>query len=119
MNLLAEMTVRLENGVPVARLDGEIDLSNANAIGAELFSAVSNAVVGLIVDLTGLTYLDSAGVKLLYELNTRLQHRRQQLRIVLPEKAGLRRVLTLAQIDSVVAIDETVDEGLEQIRGQS
>jgi anti-anti-sigma factor len=111
--------VALEGGdddVVVARVSGEIDLSNATAVGEQLAAAVPNLALGLVVDLGGVTYLDSSGVSLVFDLAERLRRRQQQLRLVVPEKAPLRRVLKIVNAAGVVPITETVDAAASEIR---
>jgi len=50
---------------PVARITGDIDLSNVEEWTATLEAAVPNHALGLVVDLSGVTYLDSTGIRLL------------------------------------------------------
>ena len=56
----------------VARLTGEVDMTNAAYIGDELTKAVPNEALGLVIDLTGTRYLDSAAIELLFELARKL-----------------------------------------------
>jgi anti-sigma B factor antagonist len=102
--------------VIVARLTGEIDLSNAADVGESLAGAVPNTALGLVIDLSGTSYLDSSGVHLLFDLGERLQRRQQQLRVVVPEGGPIRRVLRIVELDSSVPIVASVDEAAEQIR---
>lgn len=102
--------------VVVARLTGEIDLSNAAEIGATLAEGVPNSALGLVVDLTATSYLDSSGVHLVFDLAERLRRRQQQLRVVVPAGAPVRRVLRIVRLDSAVPVVPTVDEAVEQIR---
>jgi anti-anti-sigma factor len=102
--------------VVVARLSGEIDMSNANEVGDELSSAVPNTALGLVLDLTALTYLDSSGVHLVFDLAERLRTRQQQLRVVVPAGAPIRRVLRIVELDDSVPVLASVDEAIEQIR---
>jgi anti-anti-sigma factor len=102
--------------VIVARVTGEIDLSNAAEIGAELGAGVPNSALGLVVDLTATAYLDSSGVHLVFDLAERLRRRQQQLRVVVPPGAPVRRVLRIVRLDSAVPVVPTVDEAIEQIR---
>lgn len=104
------------NGVPMASLEGEIDISNASELRDELFAALSNQPQGLIVDLSGVTYLDSRGVHVLLELAERMKVRHQQLRLVVPDTALIKRVLQLTHLDEIVPVDATVEDAAEQIR---
>jgi anti-anti-sigma factor len=105
--------------VVVARLSGEIDLSNAAEVGDELSSSVPNTALGLVLDLTATTYLDSSGVHLIFDLAERLRTRQQQLRIVVPSGAPVRRVLRIVELDDSVPVLATVDEAVEQIRSSA
>ena len=87
MNPLADITTEDQRApAVVAHVEGEIDLSNVDEIRALLVDAVGHDTEHLILDLTGTTYLDSTGVRLLFELAERLQGRRQQLRLVVDDE---------------------------------
>jgi anti-anti-sigma factor len=102
--------------VIVARVSGEIDLSNAADVGETLATAVPNTALGMVIDLTATAYLDSSGVHLLFDLGERLQRRQQQLRVVVPEGGPIRRVLRIVELDSMVPVMASVDEAVAQIR---
>ena len=105
-----------DGDVVVARLSGEIDIASAKAVGEELVTAVSNHALGLVIDLGETTYLDSSGVSLVFELAERLRRRQQQLRLVVPDGAPLRRVLRIVDAEATVPVLPTVEEAAEQIR---
>jgi anti-anti-sigma factor len=86
---------------PVVRMTGDIDLSNVEALGRRVESAVSNRARGLVLDLSGVTYLDSTGLRLIYRLARRLGDRQQRLRLVVPDGSRILRVLTLAGVGTV------------------
>jgi anti-anti-sigma factor len=105
-----------DSDVVVARLSGEVDLASADAVGGELATVVPNRAVGLVLDLSGTSYLDSSGISLIFELAERLRRRQQQLHLVVPEDASLRRVLRIVNAGGVVPITTSVDEAVEQVR---
>lgn len=94
----------------LAAFAGEIDVSNADELGADLRVRVSNRVLAVIVDLSEVEYVDSYGLSFLFDLNRRLQTRQQQLRVVIPEGAHLRRVLELVAFDDFAGVDPSVAE---------
>jgi anti-anti-sigma factor len=106
------------DGVPMASLEGEIDIANASELRDALFAALSNQPAGLIVDLSGVTYLDSRGVHALLELAERMKVRHQQLRLVVPDAAPIKRVLQLTHLDQIVPLDATVEEAVARIRSE-
>jgi anti-sigma B factor antagonist len=105
--------------VVVARVSGEIDLSNASEVGDKLRAAVPNTALGLVIDLTATAYLDSSGIHLVFNLAERLQRRQQQLRVVVPEDAPVRRVLRIVELDEVVPVLASVDDAVAQIRASA
>jgi len=52
-------------GVPVVVLSGELDSSNADALSTELASITARRPERLIIDLSGLRFMDSAGIAVL------------------------------------------------------
>ena len=77
----------------MARLVGEVDLTRAPGIRVGLLRAVTNQDHGLVLDLRDTTYLDSAGVNVIFELAERLSARQQRLAAVVPDRAIIERVL--------------------------
>ncbi|MGZ4796930.1 MAG: STAS domain-containing protein, partial [Acidimicrobiia bacterium] len=69
----------------------------------------------LVVDLSETTYLDSTGVRLLFDLAMRLQTRRQVLRIVVADAAIVRRVLILTKLDEAVPFHESIEQALAAV----
>ncbi|WP_298460523.1 STAS domain-containing protein [uncultured Cellulomonas sp.] len=91
-------------GWPLVRLSGAIDLANVEPLGSRLERAVSNHALGLVLDLSAVTYLDSTGVRLIYRLARQLGDRQQSLRLVVPDGSRIRRVLSLAGVASVALV---------------
>ena len=116
MNAEGLLTTEQLDGIVVAHVKGEIDLANAPKLSRALIKAIPNDAVGVVIDLTGTTYLDSSGVSLVFELAERVHARQQQLRVALPEDAPLRRVLRVVSLESVVPIRPTVEAAAEEIR---
>jgi anti-anti-sigma factor len=98
--------------VVIARLAGAVDLSNAGDIEDEVSGAVPNAARTVVLDLAETTYLDSAGIRLVFGLAERLRRRGQSLRLVVPESAPVERVLQLANVPEVAALDRTLRDAV-------
>jgi anti-sigma B factor antagonist/stage II sporulation protein AA (anti-sigma F factor antagonist) len=112
----AELTVEPHDEGPVIAIGGDIDLSSADRVRDEIAAAVPHDAKGIVVDLTKTTYLDSTGVRLLFELAERLQARRQRLVLVVSEAALVRRVVVLTKLDDAVPMVETIDDALTALR---
>jgi anti-anti-sigma factor len=103
----ADIVVEASEDLPVARVTGEIDMANADDVAGRLGAAVSNAARGLVVDLAAVHYVDSAGVRGLFDLAGRLRRRGQYLATIVPEDAPLRRVFEVIELRRVAAVCAT------------
>jgi anti-sigma B factor antagonist len=110
----AEIAVERHGAAVVAHLSGEVDMTNATYVGDELLRSVPNDAVGLVIDLTETSYLDSAGIELLFDASRRLARRRQALRLVLPAGSPLQRVLVLTEVGSIAPIHDSLDSALAE-----
>ena len=76
------------------RLTGEIDLANAHLIGRRIVAHVVDAGA-VLIDLTAVSFLDSAGVRLLDTLVGDFDDRGTPIRIVVGETGAARMTLQL------------------------
>jgi anti-sigma B factor antagonist len=103
----------------IARIRGEIDMSNADAIGGALRQTLTNDQLGLVLDLTDVDYLDSAGIHLIYDLRESLRVRGQQLRLVVPERSSAVDALMLAGVLQSLDVDRSVEAAAEVVRARA
>lgn len=101
--------------VSQVRVAGEVDLENAEAALERLLELVPDDAAGLVVDLTGLRYVDSAGIRTFVELSSRLSRNGQQLALVVPAAAPTSRVFTLVKLDLLVPIYERLESAAAAI----
>jgi anti-sigma B factor antagonist len=117
---LADVQFSDRERVVVARLTGEIDLSNAQLIENAIARATSNQALGLILDVSALDYLDSSGIHLIYKLREKLWARGQSLRIVIPAQSPANDALRLAGVAENIDTDTTLDGAMAAFHpGQS
>jgi anti-sigma B factor antagonist len=112
---LVDFEVSARGGVLVATVGGEIDSSNATELRLALTEHLPSSMPAMILDLSQVRYIDSAGVELLFELGRRLATRRQALRIVIPRGAPPRRVLELCSVGDIAPLDGDLDRSLAEI----
>jgi anti-sigma B factor antagonist len=111
---LADLRVRVSGTTVVAALCGDIDLSNAGILRDELNRSISNDALGVILDLSEVTYLDSAGIHLVHRLREDLRAHGQRLKLVIPTGSMINETLRLAGLDWA---GERVETVLEAERG--
>src|SRR2546423_15471292 len=108
----AKVTVDQHDGGPVVSIRGEIDLSNSEALSADILPSVPHDGQGMVLDLTHATYLDSSGIRFLFDLAQRLHANRQRLVLVVSDAALVRRVVLLTKLEDAVPLVATVDDAL-------
>ena len=109
MSTTADIAIERLGEWIVARVGGELDMTNCSYVRDELTRSIPPDSAGMIVDLTETAYLDSAAIELLFELARRLGRHRQRLRIAMPDDSPLRRVLELTDVRAVAPVHPTVD----------
>jgi len=113
---LVQVVDRYEGSVPVCELRGELDASNVDQVLERVLGSVATEAPGIVLDLERTSYLDSAGVRILFELARRLRSRRQELRISVPREGIVRRVLVLTALADVVALDDDVARSVDALQ---
>ena len=106
MTPLAQISGERLGEVVVAGINGEIDASNTAALGARLRALLTNRSDALTIDLTETTYIDSAGIALLFELSGELRERQQRLHLVVAPGSPIKRMIALTGLDSTIPTHE-------------
>lgn len=91
----ADITVRHQDAVAIVRVAGEVDVFNADEVGAAFTSAIAPGTHGLVADLTELEFLDSTAIRRLFVVSGTLTAQRMQLRVVVTEGGAVQRTLGL------------------------
>src|SRR5262245_49207557 len=115
MNERPQSEVSYRDSVGVVTLRGEVDIVQAHALRERLIRAIRNEDLGLVVDLTEATYIDSVGVSLLFELAERLAERQLRVAVVLPDGGLVTRVLRIVNMRSVAEVCPNVDDAVAAI----
>jgi anti-sigma B factor antagonist len=99
----------------LVRLAGEIDLANAPEIGREIVRHTGHSGA-VLIDLTAVSFLDSAGVRLLDALVGDLDQAGTPIRLVVGETGAARMTLKLCAFrDDLLATD--LDRAADELGG--
>jgi len=98
---LYELEIEQRSGSFLARLSGEIDQSNASAIGDVLGEGTPGRI--LVVDLSDVRYLDSAGISMLESVR-----HGANLQLVVAPGSIIARVVTVTGLDQLVPTFESL-----------
>jgi anti-anti-sigma factor len=115
VSTLARIEDEWHDEIPVARMQGEVDASNVKEMGDRLRSLMSNRSVALVVDLSATTYLDSAGINMLFSLAEELRGRQQRLALVVGDGSPIARMITLTGLDQTIPVTSALPEALSAV----
>ena len=108
-----EHEIRDEQGATVVAFKGDVDLQSSPEARKVLLEAVARGT-GVLVDLSGVDYIDSSGVASLVESYQAARKQNQGYVLVSLSESAL-RVLELARLDKVFTLCDTIPDGLKEI----
>lgn len=109
---ILELETRRGEGLVQLVLRGELDLSTVQKVEDELAAVEAGEDKVVVLDLSGLTFLDSTGLRLMVTADQRAQKDGRRLVIVKgPE--------TVQRVFSITKLDETLEmvDDLSQVAG--
>ena len=116
---LADVQITSSQYALIARVSGEIDMSNAEDVGTTVVGATPSEVSGVVLDLSDVEYLDSAGIYVIFGMRASLQARGQTLIMVIPPDSPVHDALRLSGAERPGEVAETVDDALKAINRRS
>jgi anti-anti-sigma factor len=99
---IADITRHDRNGVSVVQVEGEVDLTNADALERAVEEIDAGAVV---LDLSGVAYLDSSGIRAIDRGHRHLARDRRSLLIVSPPHSPSDWTFRVAGFDRTTVLD--------------
>ena len=103
--------VEIVKGMPVVAAPEEIDITNAEALGAALLEASANGHDTLVVDMTRTQFCDSSGLHTLIAAHKRAEAEGREMLLVIPSTTVL-RVFALTGMDRVIPNFTSLPEAL-------
>lgn len=90
-------------------VNGQLDLGTINHWEALVERAATSAPT-VVLDLSGVTFIDSAGVHALFRMVNELQMKSRRLTLVAPPQAPVRRLLEILDLESLVTVHRSLEE---------
>ena len=115
MSFLARIEEERHGETPVAAVVGEIDSSNVREIASHAHAMLTNRSEVLVFDLAQTTYIDSAGINMLFSLGDELAQRQQGLHLVVDPSSPIARMLSITGLDAAVATHPTRAQALAAV----
>lgn len=98
----------MPGGVDAVFVTGELDLATAPRLDEALAALTADVIV---VDLSGCTFLDSAGIRALVGTARKLGETDRGLRVVTSD-AGVLRLLEITGVDTLIRVHRSLDDAL-------
>ena len=114
---LAAVRHELVGRVAVVAVAGEIDLSNAQAVGEAILDR-ARAGEALVLDLAGLDYVDSAGLRMLTRVVERCGMEQRPFCLAVPPEARIFRVLEVTGIAASVPLAGEPAAAIARVRAE-
>jgi anti-anti-sigma factor len=112
---------KLDDGLRVIAVRGELDLSTASDLEHPLEDAISAGDASVLIDLSACEFIDSTGIALIVRTWQRLDRSADgdgKGRVVIcSDNEQVRRVLEITGLELSMEIHATRDEALAAIRG--
>jgi len=108
---LEVQTRQIDGGVTVVAPSGRLDVAGAPALKAAIGDAVKMGVPRLIIDLEGVSFVDSTGLGSVIAALKMVRSSKGDLRLAAPNQQ-VRVVLELTTLDRVFAYYPTVEDAL-------
>lgn len=110
------MTLEFETrgGMQVAKLPVRLGLVNASRVRRSLESQLASASPFLVVDLSGVEFVDSSGLAALLAAIKAARRQGGDVALAGP-RPRVRALIELTRLDDVVPIAATTDEALERL----
>lgn len=86
------------HGIPVVSASGELDLSTCDQVEAALAQAEAASPATLVLDLGGVSFMDSTGVRTLLQADSRARRDGRRLLLIAPPEPAA-RVLRVTLLD--------------------
>lgn len=101
-------TIR-EQGAAVVQLNGEIDLRTSPQMRSALLTLLDEKPGRIILDLSGVTYIDSSGVGTIVELKRRALHDENKV-VLVGLQPRVRSLFEITRLDKFFTITDSIDE---------
>jgi anti-anti-sigma factor len=104
MTTHAVVTVSHGDGATRIVITGEVDLANAEIVERQILRGVDGELAGVTLDLTGLRYIDSAGLWILFRLGNRLRTAKIAGEVLVPADGPVWRMVETAGVAAAIAV---------------
>jgi anti-sigma B factor antagonist len=106
-----DVATRQESGCTVLSVVGEVDVFTAPALDEALTAAIANGGTCVVVDMSGVDFLDSTGLSVLVKALKRIREANGSLDVVVSADR-VAKVFRLTGLDTLIPLHATLEAAL-------
>jgi anti-anti-sigma factor len=116
---LADVAFERDGAIAMARVTGEIDMSNATSVRQRIAESITPDDDAVLLDLSGVSFIDSAGLHAVFELGAVLDERRQRLLVCVPAGGQVDRTVGIVGLPRTVSVHRSLEDALRAARTEA
>jgi anti-sigma B factor antagonist len=101
-----EVKQREAGATPILAVRGELDMRTTEMLSTQLEESLKGEIATLTLDLQGLEFMDSTGLRLLIELNDRSRREAWRLRLLRPANETALLILRVTGTDTALPFED-------------
>ena len=109
------VTVTAHPAGALVAIDGRLDAHNVPEARDHLDACIASGTSRLVVDLSDVSFLDSAGLAMLVTALKRARQEGGDVKLVWPTNENTQRILRLTRFDRVFEISNTAEQAFAQL----
>lgn len=110
---LIELKEEKKGDILILRFKGRLDAISSPVAEKKVFGAINDGVTKFLIDFSGVSYLSSAGMRMLLSTSKKLKTLSGKL-ILCSVSSGVMDVLKMSGFDHVLEITSTESEGISK-----
>lgn len=100
--------------VMVVTPTGRVDAYHAPAFRGAVYEVIEEGNYKIVVDLSGVNFMDSAGMSVLVTLLKRVKQNQGDVKLVRPKNPAAQRILTLTRFDRVFDMSDSAESAVQK-----
>ncbi len=107
-----KITSTIDKSTALLAITGEVDMFSSPEARKEISELVKKKIKRIVIDLSGVSYMDSSGVATLIE-GLQMSHKYNGTLVVAGLRQNVREVFELTKLDKIFKIYETAESAMK------
>jgi anti-anti-sigma factor len=112
---LVGLEIEERGEIVIAHVTGELDIAEATSTGERVAAAVPGEARALVMDFSGLGFIDSSGIAMLFQLVRQVSARRQELHVVAAPDGAVARVLQIVEFERAAPVHAELEAAVAAV----